>query len=216
MLRTLLGGLWRGAPSRVRRWGVWVVEPRFAATAGRSCRTSAGACCCSITLFGGAAGWRRLRCRPPTRTRTSSCGWSRRAPEPVGAARRCWRRWRRPGGRRRPARHHHDLAVGWCIQHSDHVRQPHVVALEPAVESIPAGLEPERAEAFLDEGPECIVAAPPGRRSGYSFRSRAVSPYATSPLNASGAIGALSGAGRSEIENITTSTASRVATKAAR
>lgn len=30
----MLGALWRGAPGRVRRWGVWLIEPRFAATAG--------------------------------------------------------------------------------------------------------------------------------------------------------------------------------------
>ncbi len=34
MLRTVLGALWRSAPRGVRRWGVWVVEPRFAVTAG--------------------------------------------------------------------------------------------------------------------------------------------------------------------------------------
>jgi len=34
MLKKLLGTLWRVAPKRVRRWGVWVVEPRFMVTVG--------------------------------------------------------------------------------------------------------------------------------------------------------------------------------------
>lgn len=29
-----LGWLWRSAPGRVRRWGVWLAEPRFMVTAG--------------------------------------------------------------------------------------------------------------------------------------------------------------------------------------
>ncbi len=34
MWKSLLGTLWRGAPKRVRRWGVWLVEPRFMVTVG--------------------------------------------------------------------------------------------------------------------------------------------------------------------------------------
>lgn len=34
MLRTMLGAVWRNAPGGVRRWGVWLVEPRFTVTAG--------------------------------------------------------------------------------------------------------------------------------------------------------------------------------------
>ncbi len=34
MLRTFLGTVWRNAPQGVRRWGVWLVEPRFTVTAG--------------------------------------------------------------------------------------------------------------------------------------------------------------------------------------
>jgi 8-oxo-dGTP diphosphatase len=34
MWKKLLGTLWRGAPKRVRRLGVWVVEPRFMVTVG--------------------------------------------------------------------------------------------------------------------------------------------------------------------------------------
>lgn len=34
MLKRLLGFLWRKAPSSVRRWGVWFIEPRFTVTIG--------------------------------------------------------------------------------------------------------------------------------------------------------------------------------------
>ncbi len=34
MLRGLLAALWRGAPVRARRWGVWLTQPRFTVTAG--------------------------------------------------------------------------------------------------------------------------------------------------------------------------------------
>ena len=34
MWKKLLGALWRGSPKRVRRWGVWLVEPRFMVTVG--------------------------------------------------------------------------------------------------------------------------------------------------------------------------------------
>jgi ADP-ribose pyrophosphatase YjhB (NUDIX family) len=34
MLKRLLASLWRGAPPFVRRAGVWLVQPRFAVTAG--------------------------------------------------------------------------------------------------------------------------------------------------------------------------------------
>ena len=34
MLKKLLGTLWRAAPKRVRRWGVWLAEPRFMVTVG--------------------------------------------------------------------------------------------------------------------------------------------------------------------------------------
>jgi ADP-ribose pyrophosphatase YjhB (NUDIX family) len=34
MLKKILGTLWRGAPRRVRRWGVWLAEPRFLVTVG--------------------------------------------------------------------------------------------------------------------------------------------------------------------------------------
>jgi ADP-ribose pyrophosphatase YjhB (NUDIX family) len=34
MLKKILGTLWRGAPRRVRRWGVWLAEPRFMVTVG--------------------------------------------------------------------------------------------------------------------------------------------------------------------------------------
>jgi ADP-ribose pyrophosphatase YjhB (NUDIX family) len=34
MWKKLLGTLWRGAPGRVRRWGVWLAEPRFMVTVG--------------------------------------------------------------------------------------------------------------------------------------------------------------------------------------
>ena len=34
MLKSLVAGLWRGAPLFVRRAGVWLTQPRFAVTAG--------------------------------------------------------------------------------------------------------------------------------------------------------------------------------------
>ena len=34
MWKRFLGTLWRSSPKRVRRWGVWVVEPRFMVTVG--------------------------------------------------------------------------------------------------------------------------------------------------------------------------------------
>lgn len=34
MWKSLLGLLWRGAPKGVRRWGVWMVEPRYMVTVG--------------------------------------------------------------------------------------------------------------------------------------------------------------------------------------
>lgn len=34
MLKTILGLLWRGTPRRLRRWGVWLGNPRFAVTVG--------------------------------------------------------------------------------------------------------------------------------------------------------------------------------------
>ena len=34
MWAELLGAVWRGAPKGVRRWGVWLTQPRFTVTAG--------------------------------------------------------------------------------------------------------------------------------------------------------------------------------------
>lgn len=34
MWKKLLGTLWRGTPGSVRRWGVWLAEPRFMVTVG--------------------------------------------------------------------------------------------------------------------------------------------------------------------------------------
>ncbi len=34
MWKKLLGTLWRGSPKHLRRWGVWLVEPRFMVTVG--------------------------------------------------------------------------------------------------------------------------------------------------------------------------------------
>jgi 8-oxo-dGTP diphosphatase len=34
MWKKMLGTLWRGSPKSVRRWGVWLVEPRFMVTVG--------------------------------------------------------------------------------------------------------------------------------------------------------------------------------------
>jgi ADP-ribose pyrophosphatase YjhB (NUDIX family) len=42
MLKSLVGGLWRGAPRFVRRAGVWLTQPRFAVTAGAVVRDERG------------------------------------------------------------------------------------------------------------------------------------------------------------------------------
>jgi len=34
MWKKLLGTLWRGSPKSIRRWGVWLAEPRFMVTVG--------------------------------------------------------------------------------------------------------------------------------------------------------------------------------------
>jgi len=57
MLRTVLGALWRGAPSRVRRWGVWVVEPRFAVTAGAVVSDERGRVLLLDHTFRRGSGW---------------------------------------------------------------------------------------------------------------------------------------------------------------
>src|ERR1043165_6051075 len=52
MLKRLLASLWRGAPPFVRRAGVWLVQPRFAVTAGAGgCAGGGGG-----RLLGGAPG----------------------------------------------------------------------------------------------------------------------------------------------------------------
>lgn len=57
MLGNLLGWLWRGAPKRVRRWGVWLVEPRFMVTAGAVLTDESGRVLLLEHVFRKGSGW---------------------------------------------------------------------------------------------------------------------------------------------------------------
>ncbi len=57
MLKTVLGVLWRGAPKRVRRWGVWAFEPRFAVTAGAVVLDERGRVLLLNHVFRRGSGW---------------------------------------------------------------------------------------------------------------------------------------------------------------
>ncbi len=57
MKRKLLGQLWRRTPRRVRRWGVWLVEPRFTVTAGALVLDAAGRVLLLKHTFRSGSGW---------------------------------------------------------------------------------------------------------------------------------------------------------------
>lgn len=57
MLRTVLGSLWRRSPARLRRWGVWLVEPRFAVTAGAVVTDGRGRVLLLNHVFRRGSGW---------------------------------------------------------------------------------------------------------------------------------------------------------------
>ena len=57
MLNKLLGKLWRGSPVRVRRFGVWLVEPRFTVTAGAGVLDAEGRVLLCKHVFRRGSGW---------------------------------------------------------------------------------------------------------------------------------------------------------------
>ncbi|HEY0080510.1 MAG TPA: NUDIX hydrolase [Pyrinomonadaceae bacterium] len=57
MWRKLLGTLWRGAPGSVRRWSVWMVNPRFAVTVGGVVRDERGRVLLFNHVFRKGSGW---------------------------------------------------------------------------------------------------------------------------------------------------------------
>src|ERR671939_1524531 len=57
MWRQLLRTLWRRAPRRVRRWGVWLYEPRFTVTAGACVLDAEGRVLLLKHAFRSGSGW---------------------------------------------------------------------------------------------------------------------------------------------------------------
>ncbi len=57
MERKLLGTLWRRTPRRIRRWGVWLVEPRFTVTAGALVLDAEGRVLLLKHTFRSGSGW---------------------------------------------------------------------------------------------------------------------------------------------------------------
>jgi 8-oxo-dGTP diphosphatase len=57
MLRNLLAKLWRGAPARLRRAGVWLAEPRFTVTAGAVVLDARGRVLLLKHVFRKGSGW---------------------------------------------------------------------------------------------------------------------------------------------------------------
>ncbi len=57
MLKSVLGVLWRGAPARARRWGVWFVEPRFTVTVAAVIQNEAGQVLLLKHVFRKGNGW---------------------------------------------------------------------------------------------------------------------------------------------------------------
>ena len=57
MWKKLLGTLWRGSPKSVRRWGVWLVEPRFMGTVGAVVLDARGRVMLLNHEFRAGSGW---------------------------------------------------------------------------------------------------------------------------------------------------------------
>ena len=57
MWRQILQTLWRRAPRRMRRWGVWLYEPRFTVTAGACVLDAEGRVLLLKHAFRGGSGW---------------------------------------------------------------------------------------------------------------------------------------------------------------
>lgn len=57
MLKKVLGAVWQGAPKSVRRWSVWLIEPRFAVTAGAVVLDERGRVLLLNHVFRKGSGW---------------------------------------------------------------------------------------------------------------------------------------------------------------
>lgn len=57
MWKKLLGTLWRGSPKSVRRWGVWLAEPRFMVTVGAIALNEGGRVLLLKHEFRTGSGW---------------------------------------------------------------------------------------------------------------------------------------------------------------
>lgn len=57
MLKSLMGAAWRGAPAFVRRWGVWLAQPRFTVTAGAVVEDERGRVLLLRHVFRRGSGW---------------------------------------------------------------------------------------------------------------------------------------------------------------
>ena len=57
MLSNLLGRVWQASPRRMRRWGVWLWEPRFMVTAGAVVLDEAGRVLLLKHIFRSGSGW---------------------------------------------------------------------------------------------------------------------------------------------------------------
>jgi ADP-ribose pyrophosphatase YjhB (NUDIX family) len=57
MLKSLLAGVWRGAPGRVRRLGVWLTQARFTVTAGAVVTDAEGRVLLLKHVFRAGSGW---------------------------------------------------------------------------------------------------------------------------------------------------------------
>jgi 8-oxo-dGTP diphosphatase len=57
MWRQIAAALWRRAPRQARRWGVWLVEPRFTVTAGACVLDEAGRVLLLKHNFRAGSGW---------------------------------------------------------------------------------------------------------------------------------------------------------------
>jgi 8-oxo-dGTP diphosphatase len=57
MWADVLGKVWRGSPKRVRRWGVWLTQPRFTVTAGAVIEDERGRVLLLHHVFRKGSGW---------------------------------------------------------------------------------------------------------------------------------------------------------------
>src|SRR5215210_2511450 len=57
MWNKVLGAAWRGAPKAVRRWGVWLSQPRFTVTAGAVVEDERGRVLLLHHVFRKGSGW---------------------------------------------------------------------------------------------------------------------------------------------------------------